>query len=46
MATLGFIGSGNIGTKFARLAVAAVTAVVLSHARGPETLAETVGELG
>ena len=46
MATLGFIGSGNIGTKIARLAVAAGIDVVLSNSRGPETLAETVAELG
>ncbi|WP_060887256.1 NADPH-dependent F420 reductase [Streptomyces caniscabiei] len=46
MATLGFIGSGNIGTNVARLAVAAGIDVVLSNSRGPETLAETVAELG
>jgi predicted dinucleotide-binding enzyme len=46
MATLGFIGSGNIGTQIARLAVAAGIDVVLSNSRGPETLAETVAELG
>ncbi|WP_030949958.1 NADPH-dependent F420 reductase [Streptomyces sp. NRRL S-646] len=46
MATLGFIGSGNIGTAIARLAVAAGIDVVLSNSRGPETLAETVAELG
>ncbi|MBK3642549.1 NADPH-dependent F420 reductase [Streptomyces sp. MBT33] len=46
MATLGFIGSGNIGTAVARLAVAAGIDVVLSNSRGPETLAETVTQLG
>ncbi|MET9555418.1 NAD(P)-binding domain-containing protein [Streptomyces sp. NPDC006645] len=46
MATLGFIGSGNIGTKLARLAVAAGIDVVLSNSRGPETLADAVAELG
>ncbi|MEE1758799.1 NADPH-dependent F420 reductase [Streptomyces sp. SP18BB07] len=46
MATLGFIGSGKIGTQIARLAVAAGIDVVLSNSRGPETLAETVAELG
>ncbi|AXG78324.1 NADP oxidoreductase [Streptomyces paludis] len=46
MATLGFIGSGSIGTSIARLAVAAGIDVVLSNSRGPETLAETVAELG
>ncbi|MFE2180295.1 NADPH-dependent F420 reductase [Streptomyces sp. NPDC059455] len=46
MATLGFIGSGHIGTKLARLAIAAGIDVVLSNSRGPETLAQTVAELG
>ncbi|MFE4825057.1 NADPH-dependent F420 reductase [Streptomyces sp. NPDC056704] len=46
MATLGFIGSGSIGTNLARLAVAAGINVVLSNSRGPETLAEAVAELG
>ena len=44
--TLGFIGSGNIGSAVARLAVAAGLDVVLSNSRGPETLAELVAELG
>ncbi|WP_086838361.1 NADPH-dependent F420 reductase [Amycolatopsis kentuckyensis] len=46
MATIGFIGSGNIGSKVARLAVAAGFDVVLANSRGPETLAGTVAELG
>ncbi|GAA3793929.1 NADPH-dependent F420 reductase [Streptomyces phyllanthi] len=46
MATLGFIGSGNIGTAVARLAIAAGNDVVLSNSRGPESLAETVADLG
>jgi predicted dinucleotide-binding enzyme len=46
MATLGLIGSGNIGGTLARLAVAAGLDVVLSNSRGPETLAELVAELG
>ncbi|MET8983137.1 NAD(P)-binding domain-containing protein [Streptomyces sp. NPDC004539] len=46
MATLGFIGSGSISTKIARLAVAAGIDVVLSNSRGPESLAETVADLG
>ncbi|MBI0381561.1 NAD(P)-binding domain-containing protein [Streptomyces albiflaviniger] len=46
MATLGFIGSGNIGAKIARLALAAGIEVVLSNSRGPESLARTVAELG
>jgi predicted dinucleotide-binding enzyme len=44
--TIGFIGSGNIGSTIARLAVAAGYEVVLSNSRGPETLAELVGDLG
>lgn len=44
--TVGFIGSGNIGTAVARLAVAAGYQVVLSNSRGPETLADAVAELG
>jgi predicted dinucleotide-binding enzyme len=43
---VGFIGSGSIGSTIARLAVAAGHQVVLSNSRGPETLAETVAELG
>jgi predicted dinucleotide-binding enzyme len=46
MATIGFIGSGNIGSTVARLAVGAGYDVVLSNSRGPETLADLVGELG
>ncbi|MFG1948808.1 NADPH-dependent F420 reductase [Nonomuraea sp. NPDC048826] len=46
MATLGLIGSGNIGSTLARLAVDAGLDVVLSNSRGPETLAELVEELG
>lgn len=46
MTTLGFIGSGNIGSTLARLAVDRGYDVVLSNSRGPETLAELVGELG
>jgi predicted dinucleotide-binding enzyme len=46
MATIGFIGSGNIGGTVARLAVAAGDDVVLSNSRGPETLADLVAELG
>ena len=44
--TLGLIGSGNIGSAVARLAVAAGLDVVLSNSRGPETLADLVAELG
>lgn len=44
--TIGLIGAGHIGSTVARLAVAAGHDVVLSNSRGPETLAELVGELG
>jgi predicted dinucleotide-binding enzyme len=46
MTTWGFIGSGNIGSTVARLAVAAGHDVVLSNSRGPETLADLVAALG
>ncbi|SCE66781.1 hypothetical protein GA0070607_0159 [Micromonospora coriariae] len=46
MTTVGFIGSGAIGSTIARLAVEAGHQVVLSNSRGPETLADTVVELG
>jgi len=44
--TIGLIGSGNIGSVVARLAVAAGYNVVLSNSRGPETLSDLVSELG
>lgn len=46
MTTLGLIGSGNIGSTVARLAVDAGHDVVLSNSRGPETLKDLVAELG
>ena len=46
MTTWGFIGSGNIGSTVARLAVGAGHDVVLSNSRGPQTLADLVAELG
>lgn len=46
MAIIGFIGSGQIGSTLARLAVAADYDVVLSNSRGPETLKELVKDLG
>ena len=46
MATIGFIGSGHIGSQLARLAVANGWDVVLSNSRGPDTLAGLVSELG
>ena len=46
MTTLGFIGSGNIGTSVAKAAIANGYDVVMSNSRGPETLVELVAELG
>jgi 8-hydroxy-5-deazaflavin:NADPH oxidoreductase len=46
MTTVGFIGSGNIGTTVARLAVEAGHQVVLSNSRDPDTLATTAAHLG
>ena len=46
MATIGFIGTGNIGGTLAKLAVGAGYDVVVSNSRGPETLADFVAELG
>jgi predicted dinucleotide-binding enzyme len=46
MTTVGFIGSGHLGSTIARLAVEAGHQVVLSNSRGPETLADTAAELG
>jgi predicted dinucleotide-binding enzyme len=46
MTTVGFIGSGQIGSAVARLAIEAGHRVVLSNSRGPETLADLITELG
>jgi 8-hydroxy-5-deazaflavin:NADPH oxidoreductase len=46
MTTIGLIGSGNIGSTVARLAVNARYDVVVSNSRGPETLADLVQTLG
>jgi 8-hydroxy-5-deazaflavin:NADPH oxidoreductase len=46
MTTVGFIGSGMIGSTVARLSVAAGHEVVLSNSRGPETLQDLAAELG
>jgi predicted dinucleotide-binding enzyme len=46
MTTIGFIGSGHIGSTVARLAVDAGHDVVLSNSRGPETLQDVVDQLG
>ncbi|THJ67981.1 NADP oxidoreductase [Arthrobacter echini] len=44
--TIGFIGSGNIGSQLARLSVARDYRVIMSNSRGPETLQDLVEELG
>lgn len=46
MTTLGIIGSGQIGTAVARLAVAADIAVVIANSRGPQSLTDLVAGLG
>ena len=46
MTTIGFIGSGHIGSSVARAAISRGYHVVMSNSRGPETLAELVAELG
>jgi predicted dinucleotide-binding enzyme len=44
--TVGFIGSGHIGSTVAALAVKAGHHVVLSNSRGPDTLRDLVSDLG
>ncbi len=46
MTTIGIIGAGHIGSQVARLALASGYKVVISNARGPETLTGLVAELG
>ena len=46
MTTIGFIGSGHIGSTLAKLAIDAGYDVVLSNSRGPQTLGGLVSELG
>jgi len=46
MSTIGFIGSGHIGSQLARLAIEHGYDVVISNSRGPETLSALVAELG
>jgi predicted dinucleotide-binding enzyme len=46
MTTVGFVGSGHIGSTVARLSVAAGYHVVMSNSRGPGTLTGLVAELG
>lgn len=44
--TVGLIGSGNVGSSLARLAVAAGLDVVLSNSRGRDSLADLIADLG
>ncbi|MGQ7296551.1 NADPH-dependent F420 reductase [Quadrisphaera sp. KR29] len=44
--TIGIIGAGNIGSTVAKLALDAGYRVVIANSRGPETLADLVGQLG
>jgi len=44
MTTVGFIGSGHIGSTVARLSVAAGYHVIMSNSRGPQTLAALVDD--
>ncbi|WP_432546818.1 NADPH-dependent F420 reductase [Kineococcus sp. SYSU DK004] len=46
MSEIGIIGSGNIGSTVARLAVDAGHDVVVANSRGPASLADLVGQLG
>jgi predicted dinucleotide-binding enzyme len=46
MTTIGFIGSGNIGSNVAKAAIAHGYDVIMSNSRGPETLADLIDELG
>ncbi len=46
MSTIGFIGSGHIGSTLAKLAVDNGHDVVMSNSRGPDTLTALIGELG
>ena len=46
MTTIGFIGSGRVGSTVASLAIDAGYDVVLSNSRGPATLADVIGRLG
>jgi len=44
--TIGIIGSGAIGTAFARILARAGIAAVISNSRGPDSLQELVHDLG
>lgn len=46
MSTLGIIGSGNIGSAIARLAVASNMHVVIANSRGADSLDDLIAELG
>jgi len=46
MTTIGFIGSGKVGSNLARAAIAHGYDVVLSRSQGPDTLAGLVKDLG
>ncbi|MEV7136242.1 NAD(P)-binding domain-containing protein [Arthrobacter sp. NPDC093128] len=46
MSTIGFIGSGAIGSALARLSAQAGYDVIISNSRGPATLADLVADLG
>jgi predicted dinucleotide-binding enzyme len=46
MTTIGFIGSGRIGSSVAKAAIGHGYDVIMSNSRGPETLTELVSELG
>jgi 8-hydroxy-5-deazaflavin:NADPH oxidoreductase len=46
MTTVGFIGSGMIGSTVAQLSVAAGYDVIMSNSRGPQTLHDLAAELG
>jgi 8-hydroxy-5-deazaflavin:NADPH oxidoreductase len=46
MTTIGFIGSGHIGSNVARAAISKGYDVVMSNSRGPETLTDLIADLG
>ncbi len=46
MTTIGFIGSGRIGSSVARAAIGQGYDVIMSNSRGPETLGDLVEQLG
>jgi 8-hydroxy-5-deazaflavin:NADPH oxidoreductase len=46
MTTIGFIGSGHVGSNLAQAAIAHGYEVVLSNIKGPDSLAGLVSELG